>query len=444
MTKGRKRLLIGAIIVVVAVVVVWNLSSSGKKTTSVNLEEVYVKDITEKVSASGYIQPKTKVNITSEVNAEITAVLVKEGDVVKKGAPLVLLDTLQLQKDVDQAQFSYDETMARTEADKSLYQQAQEEFARQKELYAKELISETAFNNAEYSYLSSKYGYEAMVNAAKQALARLEKQLDLLSKTRIVAPMNGVITYLDAEVGEIAAPQTVYSQGKILMVISNLSAFEVEVDVDETEIIKVEKGQAAEIEVDAFPDTTFNGDVVEIGNTAVITGTGSTEQSTNFKVKVLFNEAHADIKPGMSATVDIITNIRDDILAVPYGAIVMRSLDADSLARVKNGDTTGIAPVSTEGTAANAAETADSAATPADTTKKKDKNIKEVKGVFIAKEGQAKFVEVTTGIADQKDIEITSGLSKDDKVITGPYRTLRVIKDGEYIEPMGEQGGMGN
>ncbi|PKK82253.1 MAG: hypothetical protein CVT49_14610 [candidate division Zixibacteria bacterium HGW-Zixibacteria-1] len=439
MTKGRKRLLFGAIGVIVIAVIIWNLTSSGKKTTSVNLEEVYVKDITEEVSASGYIQPKTKVNITSEVNAEIKAVLVKEGDTVKKGTPLVLMDTLQLQKDVDQARFSYDETMARTEANKSLYKQADEEFARQKELFARELISETAFNNAEYSYLSSKYSYEAMVNSAKQAQARLEKQLDLHSKTRIVAPMDGVITYLDAEVGEIAAPQTVYSQGKILMVISNLSAFEVEVNVDETEIVKVKKGQRANIEVDAFPDTTFRGEVIEIGNTAIITGAGSTEQSTNFKVKVLLTEVNAEVKPGMSATVDIITNIRDDILAVPYGAIVMRSLDADSLAKALNGDTTEIA-VNTDEGGANAAVTNNPDSASGDKPKKKDKNMKEVKGVFIAKDGQAKFVEVVTGIADQKDIEIISGLSKGDMIITGPYRTLRVIKDGEFVEATSEKG----
>lgn len=439
MTKGRKRLLFGAIGVIVIAVIIWNLTSSGKKTTSVNLEEVYVKDITEEVSASGYIQPKTKVNITSEVNAEIKAVLVKEGDTVKKGTPLVLMDTLQLQKDVDQARFSYNETMARTEANKSLYKQAEEEFARQKELFAKELISETAFNNAEYSYLSSKYSYEAMVNSAKQAQARLEKQLDLHSKTRIVAPMDGVITYLDAEVGEIAAPQTVYSQGKILMIISNLSAFEVEVDVDETEIVKVKKGQQTNIEVDAFPDTTFKGEVIEIGNTAIITGAGSTEQSTNFKVKVLLTEVNADVKPGMSATVDIITNIRDDILAVPYGAIVMRSLDADSLAKALNGDTTEIA-VNTDEGGANAAVTNNPDSANGDKPKKKDKNMKEVKGVFIAKDGQAKFVEVVTGIADQKDIEIISGLSKGDMIITGPYRTLRIIKDGEFVEATSEKG----
>ena len=435
MTKGRKKLLLIAAVIVVIIVVIWNLSVTGKKTTLVNIEDVLTKDITEEVSASGYIQPKTKVNITSEVNAEIIGVFVKEGQRVTRGTPLVMLDTVQLQKDVDQTEFAYDETRARTEATRSLFMQAEEEYGRQKELFDRKLISETDFNNAEYSYLNSKFSYEAMLNSTNQAKARYEKTLDLLNKTRIVAPMDGVITYLDAEVGEIAAPQTVYSQGKILMVISNLSAFEVEVDVDETEIIKVKNFQEAKIEVDAFPDTVFAGEVIEIGNTAIVTGAGSTDQSTNFKVKVLFREVHENIKPGMSATVDIVTNVREDILTVPYGAIVMRSLDADSLAKAK-GDTTEIAM------AADSSGNSENDSTIAGNGKKKDKEYKEVKGIFIVNEGKAKFVEVTTGIADQRDIEIISGITGDDRVITGPYRTLRVLKDGEFIEATeSERGG---
>lgn len=341
MTKGRKKLLLITAVIVVIIVIIWNLSVTGKKTTLVNVEEVLIKDITEEVSASGYVQPKTKVNITSEVSAEIIAVMVEEGERVTRGMPLVQLDTLQLQKDVDQSKYGYDEALARTEAAKSLFMQAEEEYERQKELFARELISETDFNNAEYSYMNSKYSYEAMINSTRQAKARYEQVLDLLEKTTIKAPMDGIVTYLDAEVGEIAMAQTVYSQGQILMIISNLTAFEVEVDVDETEIIKVANGQRAKIEIDAFPDTVFEGEVIEIGNTAVVTGSGTTDQSTNFKVKVLLTEANAGIKPGMSATVDIITNVRENITTVPYGAIVMRSLDADSLARA-NADSTEI------------------------------------------------------------------------------------------------------
>jgi len=435
MTKGRKKLLLIVIGLVVVIFIVWNLTSTNKKTTRVDVEKVYIKNITEEVSASGYIQPKTKVNITSEVSAEILDVMVKEGQTVSRGMPLVQLDTIQVQKDVDQSKYAFDGAQARTEAAKSLYLQAEDEFERQKELFARELISETAFTNAEYSYLNSKYSYEAMVNSTQQAKAGYEKILDQLRKTRIKSPMDGVVTYLDAEVGEIAMAQTVYSQGKILMVISNLAAFEVEVDVDETEIIKVTNAQLAKIEVDAFPDTVFEGVVIEIGNTAIVTGVGSTDQSTNFRVKVLFRETHAGIKPGMSATVDIITKTREDILAVPYGAIVMRSLDADSMA-LASGDSSEIAIHPNGGDTLDESDSTESEDTP-----EKKKEYKEIKGVFIDKDGQAQFVQVETGIADQKDIEIMSGLTKDDRVITGPYRTLRTIKSGEFLEVAEEREG---
>jgi HlyD family secretion protein len=211
------------------------------------------------------------------------------------------------------------------------------------------------------------------------------------------------------------------------MTVSNMSAFEVEVDVDETEIIKIRNGQEAKIEVDAFPDTVFAGEVVEIGNTAVVSGLGTQDQATNFKVKVLFNESDEYIRPGMSATVDIVTNTINDALAVPYGAIVMRSLDADSLAKVQ--DTGGL--VST----AHAAQTNDTTSLEGDTgDNDEEKEKKEVKGVFIVKEGQARFIPVETGIADQKNIEVMAGISKGDTVVTGPFRTLRSIKNGDAVQ----------
>nr|MBN2277062.1 efflux RND transporter periplasmic adaptor subunit [candidate division Zixibacteria bacterium] len=429
MKKGKKKLLIFGAIAVALIIVIANMLSSGKKLTKVTAEAVAVRDLVEEVSASGWVQPKNRVNITSEVTAEIIAIPVKEGDQVTRGQLLVQLDTTQLKKDFDQYRYSLDETKAHTEASRSLFLQSEEEFNRQKELFERKLISETNYNNAEYSYLNSKYTYEAMVNQTKQAQARYEKAEDNLNKTRVAAPMDGVITYMDAEVGEIAAAQTIYSQGKTLMTISNLSAFEIEVDVDETEIVKVQIGQPARIEVDAFPDTIFAGEVVEIGNTAVISGVGTTEQSTNFKVKVLFTEGNASIRPGMSGTVDITTNRRDDVMAVSYGAIVMRELDPDSLETAQKPEIEG------SSTTAIAAETtSDSLAADTNIKAPEKTEKKEVKGVFVVKDGVAKFIPVETGIADQKDIEITSGINKDDMIITGPYRILRTLKSGEEVE----------
>ncbi|MFH2035902.1 MAG: efflux RND transporter periplasmic adaptor subunit [Candidatus Zixiibacteriota bacterium] len=425
MKKKSKLILIIGGVVVVAALIITNFVVSKRDATEVYVEKVSISDLTEEVSASGYIQPETKVNITSQVTAEIISIPVKEGQTVSRGQLLAQLDTVQLQTDRDQSRFSLEEIIARTEAQKSLYLQAEEEFERQKQLYERELTSETAFKNAEYSYKNSKFSYEAMQSQTQQAQSRLDKAEDNLSKTKIIAPMNGVITYLDAEVGEIAAAQTPYSQGRTLMVISNLLTFEVEVDVDETEITKIELGQQAKIEIDAFVDTTFKGEVVEIGNTAVVSSQNSNETATNFKVKVLFKDHNPQIRPGMSATVDIITNSREQVLSIPYGAVVMRELDADSLERAKGNleeDTTVVASAGSD------EEGTDSLI---ESTKKK--NIKEIKGVFVVRNLKAEFLSVETGIADQKNIEIINGLKIEDSIITGPYRTLRNLKLGEEI-----------
>ncbi len=434
-SKKKKLLIFGAAIIVV-IIIVANILSNGKNVTEVQSQKVEIIDIVEEVSASGYIQPKTRVNITAEVTAEIIALPVKDGQTVGKGDLLVLLDTVQLQKDVDQFHYSLDEIEARASAAKSAFMQAESDFNRQKELFEKKLTSETVYENAEYAFLNSKYTYQAMISQTKQTRAGYEKSLDRLNKTRITAPMSGVITYLDAETGEIAPAQTAYTMGRTLMTISDLAVFEVEVDVDETEIVKVGLGQETKIEVDAFPDTVFSGEVVEIGNTAVMSGAGN-EQSTNFKVKVLFMDSNVSIRPGMSATVDIITSTRGNALAVPYGAIVMRSLDPDSLANAQD-DTSG-----------NLVQTAHAATVEDDTTAVVDEKPeaeekpkagngkpkkKEIKGVFVVRDSKAVFVPVETGIADQKNIEVISGLGEDDTVITGPFKTLRSLKSGDYVE----------
>lgn len=423
--KNKKLWMILGAIVVVAIIV-GNVVTSGEKTTKVKTELVEIIDITEEVSASGYVQPQTKVNITAEVTAEIINIPVVDGQQIFKGDLLVLLDTVQLQKDVDQSRYSLNETNSRMEGARALFKQAEEEYERQKQLFERDLTSETVYTNAEYAFINNKYSLEAMVSQTKSARSRYEKALDYLSRTSISAPMDGVITYVDAEVGEIAPAQTAFTQGKTLMTISDMSSFEVEVDVDETEIIKIVLGQEAKIEIDAFIDTVFAGEVIEIGNTAVMSGLGTQDQATNFKVKVLFKDFNTLIRPGMSATVDIVTNVAVDALSVPYGAIVMRSLDADSLAKAD--DSGGLV------SSAHAATTEDTLVVEEKPKKKGKKEKKEVKGVFIVKDGLAKFVPVETGIADQKSIEVVMGVNESDTVITGPFKTLRSIKSGDKIE----------
>jgi len=437
----KKILIIGIVVVVVLILIVVNLTTNTENATDVNVMEVNQKDITEIVSASGRIQPQTKVNITSEVNGEIINLLVKEGDVVKTGNLLVVLDTVQLSSDAEQARFAVNEINARLEGAKSTLDQAQEEYDRQEKLFKKDGTAETQFKNARYAFLNAKASYEAMQAQSRQLQSRYEKQLDNLSKTKIRAPMPGIITYLDCEVGEIAAAQTSFTQGRTLMTISNLNVFEVEVEVDETEISKINNGQQAEISVDAFPDTLFSGEVVEIGNTAIYASGATQDQSTNFRVKVIFKDTDVNIRPGMSADVDITTNKRGEVLTVPFSAVVMRSLDMDSLEQARL--TAQEAPGSTVVSEVQAAETEEeSEVEPTDTladTSKEEVEREDIKGIYIVREGLAHFMPVKTGIADQKDIEVVEGLEIGDSVISGPYRTLRTIKDGDLVNIVKKQ-----
>lgn len=424
MKTKKKKVIVWLAVAVILIVVLANIFSGGEAKTKVQAEPVTRQDLVEEVSASGWIQPKTRVNITAEVNAKVIGIAVKEGDRVNRGHLLIQLDTVQLQKDVEQYRHSLEEINARKEAAHANYLQAEEEYERQKQLYERKLTSETVFKNAEYAYLNNKYNYEAMASQTKQGNAVYEKALDNLRKTEIRAPMDGVVTFLDVEVGEIAQAQTAFTQGKTLMIISNLDAFEAEVDVDETEITKIQNKQLAHIEIDAFPDSVFEGEVTEIGNTAVKSNMGA-DQSTNFKVKVLFKGSQENIRPGMSASVDILTNKREQVLSVAYGAIVMRPPEVL--------DSTAVAAKS-EPVVGTEAVYASSDTPQAATGSKKEEKPKDVKGVFVLREGKAVFLPVETGIADQKNIEVVSGLTENDTVITGPFKVLRSIKNGDPVE----------
>lgn len=428
MKKKKKLLLFGGLGIVLVAIVVMNLTMSSENAVSVQIGEADSREIVEVVSASGRIQPQSKVNITSEINGEIIDLWVKEGDRVNVGDLLVVLDTVRWRSDVDQARYAVNEINARLAGAKTTLDQTREEHERQQRLFENDLTSETIFSNAKYAYMNAKSTYEAATAQAKQFQARYEQQLDYLSKAKIVAPMSGIITYLDCEVGEIAAAQTAYTQGRTLMTIADLNIFEVEVEVDETEINKVVLSQECEIEVDAFPDTVFAGEVVEIGNTAILAGMGTEDQSTNFRVKVIFKDRDVLIRPGMSATVDITTEKQGDALAILYSSVVMRSLDLDSLERARE-----MEDVETESVGVGVANAAEVGDVESDSVTK-DVEREDVKGVFVVRDGKARFVQVETGIADQKHIEVTSGLNVGDTVISGPYRVLRTIKDGDPVE----------
>lgn len=427
--KRKKLVIFGLIGVVAVIAVVLSLGGSDNGGTLVQADLAFNDDIAEVVTASGRIQPQTKVDIASEVSARIIELYIAEGDFVTRGQRLLLLDTVQVKSDLEQARFSLDEISARAEAARTQYEKDKLEYQRQESLFKQNLTSETAATNARFAFENSQANYDAAKAQVKTTRARLDQAQDNLSKTAIIAPMDGVITYLSAEVGEIAQAQTSYTQGKTLMTISDLAVFEVEVDVDETEIAKVALGDSTKIRVDAFRDTLFSGTVVEIGNSASIRGEGTENYTTNFRVKIRFDEVNEGIRPGMSASVDITTDAMAEAVLVPYAAVVTREIDPDSLAAKKDS-----AAAETEGLqAAELEEGDDTTQASAVNGKKKKKDKVKKSGVFVVKNGVVEFVEISTGIADNRNIAALSGVSVGDTVVSGTFQTLRRLSNGDTV-----------
>ena len=403
MKKKKKIMIILGIVLVLAIIIVVNVLKSGEKTYSIQAEKVKKSDITSVVTANGKIAARTDVKISAYVPSKIIQLPVKEGDLVKKGQLLVQLDDTEYRAAANQAK-------AQLSSAKANLQQAQLIHKRQKELFDKKLTSKEQYDLAETELRQA----EAQND---QAVANLEQVQYALSKTTITSPMDGMVTALNAEVGEIVMIGTMNNPGTVIMIVSDMGETETEVEVDETDIAEVKLDQEAKVKIDAFPDTTFKGKVSEIGHTGRVSGFGTQDQVTNFLVKVMLLDEVPSLRPGMSASVDITTNHHPEVLSVPIQAVVMREEKKDTLTIKKE---------------KGAIASADSLTTKEEGKKKKEK--KEVEGIFVVEKGRAKFMKVKTGIADQQNIEIVSGLNENDEVVTGSYKILRTLKDGDKVK----------
>ncbi|HVP36269.1 MAG TPA: efflux RND transporter periplasmic adaptor subunit [Terriglobales bacterium] len=399
MKKRSKILIIAGVILLVFVIVLVNLLRSGEKVYQVQVDKVKKGDIASVVTGSGKVQAKNDVKIGATVPGLIISLPVKDGDMVKRGQLLVQIDPSEYRSAVAQATAQLSSAKANFEQSKLLHE-------RQQKLYEKGLTSKEQYDASLTQYNVSQAQFD-------QSQASLRQAEDLLAKTTITAPMDGKITQLLKKEGEMVTGAT-YNPTEI-MTISDLSAFEVEVEVDETDIAEARLAEEAKIKIDAFPDTSFQGEVSEIGNTAIITGYGTQDQVVNFLVKVLITDEVKGIKPGMSASVDITTASHKDVLSIPIAAMVMREEKKDTLtAKPKEGKS--------EAQASSVKE-----------EKGKEKK-KEVEGVFLVEKGRARFVPVKSGISDQQNMEVMSGLKENDQIITGSYKILRTLKDGDKVK----------
>ena len=396
--KRRKRTLIFmAVVLVILVVVGMNLRSQREKTVKVTVEKVKKQDLTSNVSASGEIKPKKNINISAQVPGRIIKIGVEEGQEVKAGDFLLKLDSTQYEAIADRdrnfiqaAMADLIQAEARLARDKSAYD-------RQKKLYEEQLISKDTLESVKLQYDVSASQSNAIRFQIKQAEASLKSTLDNLNKTIFNAPINGMITSLRVEEGETAIIGTMNNPGTVLMVIADLSVMEVEVEVDETDVVGIKLGQEANVRVDAFPDTVFKGKVTEIGSSALqrATGGATTQEAKDFKVVVTLENPSQRLKPGLSASADIITAQKKGVLAVPISSLILR----------------------------------DRAAAEGDRPDAK----KEEEGVFTVENGRVKFQPVEKGISGGMSMEITSGLKESQDIVTGPYASLRELKDGILI-----------
>jgi HlyD family secretion protein len=387
-----------AVVLILVVVVALNLKSQREKTVKVTVEKVKRQDLTSIVSASGEIKPKKNINISAQVPGRIIKIGVEEGQEVKAGDFLLKLDSTQYEANADRdrnfiqaAKADLIQAEARLVRDRSAYD-------RQKRLFEEQLISKDQLEGVKLQFDVSQAQVNAIRFQIKQAEANLKSTMDNLNKTVFNAPINGMITSLRVEEGETAIIGTMNNPGTVLMIIADLSVMEVEVEVDETDVIGVKLGQQANIRVDAFPDTVFKGKVTEIGSSALqkVTGGATTQEAKDFKVVVTLENPSQKLKPGLSASADIVTAERKNALAVPISALVLR----------------------------------DKPAAAGDRPDAK----KEEEGIYVVEASRVKFQPIEKGISGGMNIEITRGLKEGQDIVTGPYASLRELKDGILIK----------
>jgi len=424
--KKKKLIWIISIVVLLLIVLIvgkkagwFGKSGNYKEVEIIKLETI---DIIETVAATGKIQPEIEIKLSSEVSGEIIDLPIKEGQQVNKGDLLVRINPDLIQASVNQSMAGLQNVRAQlTQAEASL-NNTRLNYERNKSLFEKGVISKADWDKSVTDYEMAQANVKSAYYNVQSAASMLKQSKDNLSRTTIYAPMSGTISKLSVELGERVVG-TAQMAGTEIVRVANLNNMEVVVDVNETDIVKVNVGDSTIVEVDAYLKREFKGVVTEIANSAE--SALSADQVTNFKVKVrILPESYKDLtegkpehfspyRPGMTATVDIITDKKENIIGVPISSIVIKT------------DTTGKKKTRIKETTTS--------------------NTEKFECVFVKIGEEAKLRVVTTGIQDDTNIEITSGLAVDDEVITGPYNTVtKSLKTGDKIELMSSKEDEGN
>jgi HlyD family secretion protein len=399
----KKRYIVLGVVVIAGAIAGGMAMKMGKEELpEVQTTKVERAEIIQKVNATGKIQPDTQVKISADVSAKITRLDVKEGDWVEKGDFLVELDRERFLASVESDEASVRSAEANVNLVQENVAQTERVYNRAQTMVDRKLESQALLDSSQAAYQVELARLQSANDQVEQAKGRLKQSQDALSKTTIYAPMPGTISDLNKEQGEIAIGSQF--QEDVIMVLANLEAMEALVNVDENDIISIKLAQTAEIEVDALLGQTIVGSVVEIANSANTAGQGTTEQKTEFEVKISVESDTSQLRPGMTASADIVTDTRTDAISIPIQCVTVRTME-----QLEEGDEN-----------AEANFTAD------------DDGFVEI--VFVIEDGQAKARAVKTGIQSDELIEITEGLSEGEEVVSGSYRQIsRDLVNGAMI-----------
>jgi HlyD family secretion protein len=429
----------GVVVVVGGIIGASVLSRPKEKGEEVYMAKAAVKDLASFVSATGRIEARTKVNVQSSVIGEIVGLPVKEGDVVKKGDLLVQIDPERYRTEVDRLQSAVRMQKIAIEQAEVALANAQRQHRRNTALFGTSgLVSQEALDRSELDQRQREIDVESLKEQVQQADASLARARDDLSKTTIRSPIDGTVTKLNAEKGEITLTGTMNNPGTVIMIVSDMGEILATVDVDETRVTQVKLGQSARVVVDAIGEAKpYQGKVVEIAGSAVQRAGQATQV---FEVKIALDTIDTKLRPGMTAKARIETERIDHALAIPIQAVMLRPLKDFELpakgAEAKKGDAkSGDAKKDTAKTDTAKKE---EPAPPAETKTAGDaaagKTAETKECVFVVEGGKAILRAVKSGISDETSVAVVEGLKDGDTVVTGPYRALRDLKTGDAVK----------
>jgi len=390
--------------------VAFSATKKGTKATEVRIEPVEKRDLTASVTASGQVRPQTKVDVASDITGKIMKLEVREGQMVAKGQFLLEIDAQQAEAARDRALAGLQSAKASEVQARANMLNSQKSYERSAEIRKKnpDLVSDEQLDQLRTAAEVAKAVHEASTHQVGQAEASVRDAQQALGKTKLYAPMPGKVTRLNVEVGETAIMGTLNKDAATLLTISDMSVLETRVKVDETDVARIKLGDEAEVQIDAFPDTTFKGRVSKISNSSVKAATTGTDQAVDYEVTIQLINPPAETRPDFSATAKIITAKESNVLSVPIIALTVRENEA-----VPAGDTaSGLGR-----------------AKPS-----KDIGKKDVEGVFVVgADNKVTFRPVKVGIAGEKHFQVLSGLKEGEKIVAGTYQAIRELKDGALV-----------